>query len=238
MVRPSLHKFVISCEHALNWIPDRFAHCFTDSEKVLVSHRGWDPGALILAHTISSTFQAPLVIYPFTRLLIEPNRSEHHHNLYSEYSRHLIAPEKKFLLEQHYRPYRKSVEDKISTLAVQNFIPIHLSIHTFTPALNGSKRDFDIGLLYDPSRTAEKLFCSQWKTSILQKNSGLSIRMNQPYKGKADGFTTFLRRKFKETYIGIELEVNQKHFFESAKHWKKICKPIADGLLHIHGTRS
>lgn len=229
-------RFIISCEHALNWVPDRFADLFSNAEKVLMSHRGWDPGALILAHTTSNALQAPLFIYPFTRLLIEPNRSEHHHNLFSEYSRQLTAPGKRYLQEQYYRPYRRSVEEKIAHLMGQQFIPIHLSIHTFSPELNGDIRDFDIGLLYDPSLIAEKLFCRQWKKFIKQQDRDLIIRMNQPYKGKSDGFTTSLRHKFKEKYIGVELEVNQKHFFEGGEHWKQLCKRITDGLLYIHAS--
>lgn len=38
----------------------------------------------------------------------------------------------------------------------------------------------------------------------------MNVRFNYPYLGKADGFTTHLRKKFKDNYIGIELEVNQK----------------------------
>ena len=36
------------------------------------------------------------------------------------------------------------------------------------------------------------------------------VRFNSPYLGKADGFTTYLRKKFPDKYSGIELEVNQK----------------------------
>lgn len=236
MEHPSLHRFVISCEHAHNSIPDRFAHLFIGSEKELASHRGWDPGAIILAHTISNPLQSPLFIYPFTRLLIEPNRSEHHPNLFSEFSRQLSVNEKKYLIEQYYRPYRKSVEERITDLIEQQIVPIHLSIHTFTPLLNGVVRDFDIGLLYDPSRTSEKLFSDRWKRFINQEHGNIRIKMNQPYKGRSDGLTTTLRRKFKEKYIGIELEVNQKHFYKGNEHWNQLCKRISDGLLHIHTT--
>jgi hypothetical protein len=36
------------------------------------------------------------------------------------------------------------------------------------------------------------------------------VRRNYPYRGTADGFTTYLRRQFSaRKYLGIELEVNQ-----------------------------
>ncbi len=43
------------------------------------------------------------------------------------------------------------------------------------------------------------------------KQDVLKIRRNYPYLGKADGFTTYLRRRFLPCdYAGIELEVNQR----------------------------
>jgi predicted N-formylglutamate amidohydrolase len=38
----------------------------------------------------------------------------------------------------------------------------------------------------------------------------LKIRSNYPYLGNADGFTTYLRKRFQKNYLGIELEINQK----------------------------
>lgn len=37
------------------------------------------------------------------------------------------------------------------------------------------------------------------------------------YLGTADGFTTFLRKKFTKNYAGLEIELNQKHF--KNKEW-------------------
>jgi predicted N-formylglutamate amidohydrolase len=88
---------------------------------------------------------------------------------------------------------------------------IHLSIHSFTPLLNGHLRNCDIGLLYDSSKQAEKEFCKTFKTLMLQQRSDLNIRYNYPYLGKADGFTTYLRKRYPHRYLGIEIEINQ-HF--------------------------
>jgi hypothetical protein len=57
------------------------------------------------------------------------------------------------------------------------------------------------------------------------------VKMNQPYKGTDDGFTTYLRKKFDpEHYAGIELEVNQKYFFEGADVWDKVSTGILKSL--------
>ena len=57
---------------------------------------------------------------------------------------------------------------------------------------------------------AEKGFCKQMKSEIKRLNPNLKTRYNYPYLGRADGFTTYLRKRFPENYLGIELEVNQK----------------------------
>ena len=114
------------------------------------------------------------------------------------------------LLGQYYFPYRDPVEKQISSLIGKGEKLLHFSVHTFTPSLNDEIRNTDIGLLYDPARSAEKEFCINFKRNLRDQNPGLKIRFNYPYLGKADGFTTYLRKIFPENYIGIELEVNQK----------------------------
>src|SRR5690606_12600429 len=93
--------------------------------------------------------------------------------------------------------------------ALQNLV-VHLSCHSFTPELNGLVRNADIGILYNPKNLTEKLFAISLKRQINQLEPSLKVRFNYPYLGTSDGFTVYLRHKFKEHYAGIELEVNQK----------------------------
>ncbi len=88
-------------------------------------------------------------------------------------------------------------------------IILHLSVHSFTPILEGKKRKTAIGLLYDPARIAEKNFCKEIKNELHKQLPEIKIRFNYPYLGKADGFTTYLRKRFPEHYLGVEIEVNQ-----------------------------
>ncbi|MBU2938472.1 hypothetical protein KO494_02870 [Lacinutrix sp. C3R15] len=56
-----------------------------------------------------------------------------------------------------------------------------------------------------------KLLAENEKEEILKLDNTLQVRYNYPYLGKADGFTTYLRKQDYKNYIGIELEINQKH---------------------------
>ena len=109
---------------------------------------------------------------------------------------------------------------------------VHLSSHSFTPELDGVVRTADIGLLYDPGRRGEALLCARWRAALGRRAPGLNVRRNYPYIGKADGFTTYLRRRFPaNAYVGVEIEINQKHVFGSARRWRELRTLVIDALL-------
>ncbi|QXP71009.1 N-formylglutamate amidohydrolase [Polaribacter sp. R2A056_3_33] len=201
-------KLVITCEHGGNEIPEKFQILFNNKE-ILNTHKGFDLGALDVFNALKH-----LAIYTnystTSRLLIELNRSLWHKNLFSEYTKHLSNLEKKDLIKTYYNSYRNNVENEIETLITNQNTVVHLSIHSFTPILNDRIRNCDIGLLYDSSNQQEKKTALQLKEALHTINPNWHLRFNYPYLGKADGFTTHLRKRFKENYIGIEIELNQK----------------------------
>jgi predicted N-formylglutamate amidohydrolase len=221
-------NLIVTCEHAGNQVPDCYSHLFANIKDVLESHRGWDPGARELATFLASEFNAPLFVCETTRLLIEPNRSLDNHQLYSEYSQVLFETDHDLILQQYYFPHRGSVEQLIEKLAKP---VLHLSIHTFTPILNGTVREVDVGLLFDPARKSESDFCDILRQDLEHNLPSLKIRMNEPYKGTDDGFTTYLRTKFEDSqYLGIELEVNQKYI--GTEQWELIAIGLKNSLNH------
>jgi predicted N-formylglutamate amidohydrolase len=61
--------------------------------------------------------------------------------------------------------------------------------------------------LFDSKRKAERDLAVLWEKSMKELDQDLKIRFNYPYRGNADGFTTYLRKAFPENYYGFELEV-------------------------------
>ena len=218
---------MITCEHAGNEVPDVYKHLFKGNEQVLKTHRGYDPGAWEIAKYISSQLNAPVFGCHTTRLLVEANRSPQSLELFSEFSKLLSDIDKQKVLNQYYVPYRHAVE---KTLSQMNKPIIHISIHTFTPIWEGKDRKVDIGLLFDPERKNEEVFCDKWKAGLDQLLPGLQVKFNEPYKGVHDGFTTHLRKKYPDKdYIGIEVEVNQKYFF--LNDWETIANTLVKSLI-------
>lgn len=201
---------VLTCEHAGNRVPRRYATLFDRRGELLASHRGWDPGALELARLMARRLAAPLLFTTVTRLLVEPNRSEGHPALFSHVSAGLDEREKQRVLAWYYTPHRERVRELVRSHVNAGSRVVHVGVHTFTPELNGEVRRADVGLLYDPRRTKERELCAAWAAALAVAAPGLRVRKNYPYRGAADGLTTALRAEFPPTaYLGIELEVNQ-----------------------------
>ena len=199
---------VLTCEHAFPDIPKKYQFLFGETPEILKTHEAYDPGAFDLFKTLQ-----PIADYskmqPVGRLLVESNRSLRNKKLFSRFSSVLAKKEKEYILNSFYHPYRQNITEEIRKYIDSGKTVLHLSVHSFTPVLNGIKRNCDLGLLYDPKRMEEKRFCKDLKALIKVLNPDLNVRFNYPYLGKADGFTTALRKIFKENYLGIELEVNQ-----------------------------
>lgn len=226
-LRPSCLLF--TCEHASNRVPSKYKPLFAGCEALLASHRGWDPGTLPLGRTLANNFDAPLLATNATRLLIEPNRSLHHLRLFSDVTRELPAADKQQIVEQWYMPHREAVIAAIGERVQDGQCVIHIGVHSFTPVFEGEERQVDLGLLYDPKRAREKTFCAAWAKRLRSQASHLRVRMNQPYRGAADGLTTTMRKQFApDTYLGIEIEVNQR-LLQSGSHVFEL--PVTNAIV-------
>ena len=200
----------ISCEHAVNTIPKEYAHLFDAQKSVLETHRAIDFGAQEVAHHLHQSYSSGFIEAKISRLLIDCNRSIDHPHCFSEFSKPLSDSEKQTLIDKYYLPYRQQAAEWMQTQMDAGNQVLHLSVHSFTPTLNGAVRNAGIGLLYDPLRHGEKEVARLWHGTLLQQIPTYRIRMNYPYRGSSNGFTQALRKQYNEkSYLGFELEMNQ-----------------------------
>ncbi|HEX9651215.1 MAG TPA: N-formylglutamate amidohydrolase [Cyclobacteriaceae bacterium] len=226
-------RIIISCEHAGNKVPTQFRFLFKGKESVLQSHLGWDPGAFSVARSLADALKVRLFHQDYSRLLIECNRSLDNPELFSKYSTGLNDMVKDYLIRKYYLSYRKKVERAIGKILDKGKPVLHLSIHSFTPALNGTKRKADLGLLYDPDRRSEEDFSVHLKNELEILSPNLLVKFNYPYLGTDDGFTTYLRTKFPDdSYAGIEIEVNQNMTAWPAR--KKIQRILTECIRKMY----
>ena len=226
-----MDTFLITCEHGGNRIPAPYRQLFRGQRALLDSHRGYDPGSLVMAKALANTCRAPVVASTTSRLLIDLNRSIGHPQLFSAATRGAPAETRAQIVEQYYRPYRVQVERLIGQAVARGHRVIHISSHSFTGELDGAVRGADVGLLYHPGRRGEAEVCARWKEVLAAIAPELRVRRNYPYAGKGDGLTSHLRRRFAPCdYVGIELEVNQGIVIAAGRRWTALRRMLIDTL--------
>nr|WP_321410358.1 N-formylglutamate amidohydrolase [uncultured Carboxylicivirga sp.] len=211
-------KVVLSCEHAVNTIPEKYKYLFQEADNLLQTHRGFDRGALELMNCMKNNEVSYLQIATASRLIVDVNRSLYRRTLFSEFTKPLDKAVKDEILEEYYYGFRRPFEDKIYQYWQQNCIVLHLSVHSFTPELNGKIRQTDFGILYHPGREQEKEFAKIWKKELLKLMPEFRVRFNYPYRGKPDGHVRYFRDRENEKYIGLEFEMNQKFALDKNVH--------------------
>jgi predicted N-formylglutamate amidohydrolase len=226
-----MDRLFITCEHAGNDVPDAYLPLFAGHEHLLPTHRGWDPGALILAREMAERFSAPLFFTTTTRLLVDANRSVGTPELHSEVTRHLPLAARREILAAWYHPHRQRTEQAIGAAIDGGAHVVHIASHSFTPELHGHVRTADVGLLYDPGRAGEVAFARLWLAAVHGADAGLRLRRNYPYLGKSDGLAQALRRRhLPDRYVGIELEVNQRYVEQGGPPWPHIRATLIASL--------
>jgi predicted N-formylglutamate amidohydrolase len=230
----AIDAFVFTCEHGGNRIPAPYRRLFREQRALLDSHRGYDPGALVMARALARAFGAPLVTSTVSRLVVDLNRSLGNPRVFSAATRGAPADIRAAIVEQHYRPYRAQVERIVTQSVSRGRRVIHISSHSFTAELDGKARSADVGLLYHPGRRGEVLLCRRWKASLADFAPELRVRRNYPYAGKGDGLTAHLRRRFPPSkYVGIELEVNQNIVLAAGRRWAALRGLLVDTLRTV-----
>jgi predicted N-formylglutamate amidohydrolase len=229
-------RIIISCEHGGNRVPAAYAQLFRDYTGLLNSHRGYDRGSMSLARNLARELDAPLYAATVTRLLVDLNRSRHHRRLFSEITRPLADAQKQTILRRYYEPYRHRVQARINAAINAGSRVLHFSVHSFAAELNGIRRTADIGLLYDPARPWERSFAGRLQRVLAEQYPEWRTRRNYPYLGRADGFTTALRRRMSNAnYAGIELEVNQQRIEADSSDWRRLQTCLGRAITEAIG---
>lgn len=214
---------IVTCEHGGNRVPARFRHLF--SARFLATHRGYDPGALDFARAFAKARRAPLFYSTVSRLLIELNRPLGHPHIFH---RKFPARTREALLRRYYFPYWRGIESAIARAIRRGHRVLHLSVHSFTPRFRGVTRSTDVGLLFDPQRPREARFCASWRKRI---QAPVAVRYNDPYAGVHPSVVQSMRERFAPaSYVGIQIEVNQKFARRGGSAWRALRKGLVESF--------
>jgi predicted N-formylglutamate amidohydrolase len=205
---------VVSCEHAA-WALPAGVDLGVPAE-LLQTQAGWDHGALDIARALADRLGAPLHAGRYTRTWVDLNRPPTHPDVVPARCYGLDVPGNVALddgardarIARDHAPYWAAVRADVLAALARAGACLHLSSHSFSPDLDPARRQFDVGVLYDPAAAFERGLAEQMMATLAA--AGLRVRANEPYGGTGPALTTELRRELwpASRYAGIELETS------------------------------
>lgn len=183
----STHPVLLLCEHASHYIPPAYENLGL-ANGVEATHIGWDIGALELAERLSDRLNATLISAGYSRLLIDLNRPLHAKDSIPTKSDNQEIPgnvtlskadkdaRQRFLFEA----FHQRVSNLLDRRLTQGIPTRVVSVHSFTPTMNGVSRPWELGVLYDKAREYAQ------GIMIPLAEQGIVVGNNQPYQVHPD----------------------------------------------------
>jgi predicted N-formylglutamate amidohydrolase len=142
---------VLVCDHAANRVPRRLGTLGLTPEQ-LADHIAWDPGAQAVARRLARLLDATLILSGYSRLVIDCNRPLGHPTSIAPLSAGVPIPGNVGLSAEAcaaraatlFQPYHDAIDRLIRTRAHRPCCL--LSIHSFTPVLDGRARPWVVGV--------------------------------------------------------------------------------------------
>ena len=225
----ALLPVLLVCDHASNRFPRSLGTMGLDYLN-RVSHIALDIGASAVAKALAENLGATAVICQYSRLIVDCNRELVDDSAFLECSDSVDVPgnhdlqesEKERRASEIYWPYHNAIKGQIVRLKKHGIDPVVISIHSFTPVINGNDREWEIGVLWDKDSVTAEIFI----TRLVE--SGYLVGDNKPYSGKdAEDFTIdFHAESDGLPHVGIEISQNLISHDDGVKSVSDILKEI------------
>jgi predicted N-formylglutamate amidohydrolase len=188
LVRARPSRWLVTCDHATNHVPGSVAGGRLGlTPEDMQRHIAYDVGAAGVTRHLAELLNARAILSNFSRLVIDPNRGESDPTLLMRLydgtiipaNRHADTHEITRRLNAFHRPYHAA----LAGLAAERDDTVIVSIHSFTPNLNGQPmRPWQIGVLYaHDDRFARPLI------DRLRQRTDHCVGDNEPYHGHLPG---------------------------------------------------
>ncbi len=228
---------VLICEHAGQQFPRSIGSPGLDSD-VMSTHIAWDIGAAELARALSNLLDAPLVLQRYSRLVFDCNRSLDAKDAIVEESDSITIPMNVNLSQEDrlqryeavYLPFYNAIDEVIEGCVQRGQQPAIVSVHSFTPVLDGQLRELDLGVLHDSdSRLADRIL------SQAEPADDYCARRNEPYAPQ-DGVThTLTTHGIKRNLPNVMFEVRNDLVRDAVtqQQWAQRLGNLLTGALDI-----
>ena len=229
-------RFALLCDHASNRVP-RGLDCLGLPPAELERHIAWDIGAAAITRRLAAHFDAPAVLAGYSRLVIDCNRRIEDAQSILPLSDGTAIPGNRDLTERDaaaraaacFEPYHRACADILDRVEARGEVPPVVMMHTFTPDLNGTRRPWHAGVLWDgeDGRMALPLL------RALRARNGLHVGDNEPYSGTSRHGYTMPAHAANHGRANVQIEVRQDLVSDEAgiERWSAILIEALTGVL-------
>ena len=220
---------LLLCDHASKAVP-RSLDGLGLPEAELSRHIGWDIGAAETAAHIARALDAQLVQSGYSRLVIDCNRGLDDPTSIPPISDGTMVPGNQNLspadrvarAEACFWPYHGEIGRRIDTFLERGVKPAIVIIHSFTPEMNGFKRPWHLGVLWDgDNRLGPRLL------DALRRRDDVYVGDNEPYSGKSEyEFTLSVHTEAQDLpRVSIEIRQDLIGDAEGCRKWAAVLAP-------------
>lgn len=176
---------LLVCDHASNFIPRALANLGLD-EAHLWWHIAYDIGVAEVTRQLSRRLGATAILCGFSRLVIDPNREPDTPSSVPDSvdgvavpgNRDLSGAEREDRIATFFKPYHQAIEGRLRMLAARGPAPAVVSLHSFTPVMDGFERPWQVAALWDQDPRLPLPFIATLRTL------GFTVGDNEPYSGR------------------------------------------------------
>ncbi|RIK84509.1 MAG: N-formylglutamate amidohydrolase [Hyphomicrobiales bacterium] len=235
---------VLVADHAGRALPDEYGDLGLPAAE-FERHIAYDIGVEALTRALAAALGAPAVMARFSRLLIDANRGEDDPTLIRQLYDGTIIPanyplgaqERERRLERYWRPYHDALGAVVASVAATSgAAPFLLSLHSFTPTMQGRARPWHVGILWDADDRAPRPLLD-----MLSADPALVVGDNEPYDGALRGDTMF-RHAIVNGYAHALVEIRQDLIAtpEGVEAWARRLVPMVEAvnaMADVHVVR-
>ncbi|MBF0355323.1 MAG: N-formylglutamate amidohydrolase [Alphaproteobacteria bacterium] len=222
---------LLICDHAANAVPASLRNLDLP-ESDLNRHIAWDIGAEAVTLGLAARLGATAVLGSVSRLVIDLNRDPTLADAIPKESDGIEIPGNRNLtyveiterIDSYFIPYHQAVEKEIARLGR----PTLVSLHSFTPVMNGQTRPWQVGILWNQDgRLAVPLI------EVLSQRPGLCVGDNLPYSGRELAYSLNRHGANRQLlHVGIELRQDEIDQPGKAEAWAEIlCETLKPLVL-------
>lgn len=225
---------LLICDHASRRFPGSLGSMGLDPA-ARRCHLALDIGAGALTEWLAESLGVTAVLCQYSRLIVDCNRQLMDPGAFLEFGDGIVVPgnrnlrqaDKDIRANEIYWPYHKAIDGQIERLSQQDVEPVFISIHSFTPVMNGEFRTWEMGVLWDQDRVTSEVFVHELRAA------GYLVGDNEPYSGKApqDFTIDHHAQPIRLPHVGLEIRQDLIHHDDGVERIAEVMHKVIETIL-------